>query len=176
MKSYSITEQELVYAKIFSDFFSIRSVINSFAKVFDFIYLSCLGILIYRSLTIKKQDNTAKRSFNTISTWFGILGFLSIILIFVNLYQALFTHESQLTNIKELGGLFTQQTFIYLLAAIVGTHIIVILTAFSFGTYCQIVMSMFSYFFFAPSYVNLFFIYAFCRIDDLSWGTKGLDT
>lgn len=35
---------------------------------------------------------------------------------------------------------------------------------------------MFSYFFFAPSYINLFFIYAFCRIDDLSWGTKGLDT
>lgn len=34
---------------------------------------------------------------------------------------------------------------------------------------------LFSYFFYAPSYVNLFLAYAFCRIDDLSWGTKGLD-
>ena len=136
MRSYSISEQELIYAKIFSDFFSIRSVINSFAKVFDFIYISCLGILIYRSLTLRRQDNTAKRSFNTISTWFGIFGIISIVLIFVNLFQALFNNESDLANIKGLNGVFTQQTFIYLLAAIVGTHTIVILTAFSFRTYC----------------------------------------
>ena len=31
-----------------------------------------------------------------------------------------------------------------------------------------------SYVFFSPSYINLLVIYAFCRIDDLSWGTKGL--
>ena len=26
-----------------------------------------------------------------------------------------------------------------------------------------------------PTYVNILQIFAFCRIDDLSWGTKGLD-
>lgn len=29
--------------------------------------------------------------------------------------------------------------------------------------------------FYAPSYLNLLNIYALCRIDDISWGTKGLD-
>jgi cellulose synthase/poly-beta-1,6-N-acetylglucosamine synthase-like glycosyltransferase len=29
------------------------------------------------------------------------------------------------------------------------------------------------YIFYVPSYINLFIIYAFSRIDDLSWGTKG---
>ena len=32
-----------------------------------------------------------------------------------------------------------------------------------------------SFLFYSPSYIHLFIIYAFCRIDDLSWGTKGLD-
>ncbi len=29
------------------------------------------------------------------------------------------------------------------------------------------------YIFFSPTYIHLLVIYAFCRIDDLSWGTKG---
>ena len=36
--------------------------------------------------------------------------------------------------------------------------------------------SLISYFFYAPTYMHLFVIYAFCKIDDLSWGTKGLET
>jgi chitin synthase len=75
-----------------------------------------------------------------------------------------------------MNGLFTQKTFIYLLICIVGIHSIIVFTALSFSTYWEILTSAFSYFFYAPSYINLFFIYAFCRIDDLSWGTKGLDS
>ena len=36
--------------------------------------------------------------------------------------------------------------------------------------------SVFSYLFFTPTYINILSIFAFCRIDDLSWGTKGLDS
>lgn len=176
MSSYQISENELVNAKILTTFFSVRSVIDSFVKIFDFIYICCIGIVVYRSLTLRRQDNTAKRSFNTISTWFGIFGVFTTVLIFVNFYQAVFTNKSDLANLRGLNGLFTQKTFIYLLACIVGVHAIVVLTALSLRTYYEIVTSVFSYFFYAPSYVNLFFIYAFCRIDDLSWGTKGLDT
>lgn len=135
MQSYNIDESQLIYAKVLSDFFSIRSVINSFTKVFDFIYICCLGILVYRSLTIRRQDTVAKKSFNTISTWFGVFGIIAMVLIFVNFYQALFRGESDLANLRGLNGLFTQKTFIYLLIAIVGTHAVVVLTAFSFRTY-----------------------------------------
>lgn len=88
----------------------------------------------------------------------------------------MFNNSSDLVKIRGLNGLFTQQTFVYLLLLIVGAHTIVVVTAFNCRTYYEIVTSLFSYFFYAPSYVNLFMIYAFCRIDDLSWGTKGLDT
>lgn len=132
MESYSITEQELVLNKIFYGFFSIRSVINSFTKVIDFFFVVCIGILVYRSLTIKKQDTRTKRSFNTISTWLGFYGIFSIILIFTNFYEAVFNNRSDLIA---LDGFFTQRTFIYLLIAIVGAHVIIIITAFSLRTY-----------------------------------------
>ena len=138
----------------------------------DFLYIVCIGIVIYKSLTLKKQDMLAKRSFNTISTWFGVFGLFSIILIFINFYQAMFNERSDL--IKE-DGIFTQQTFIYLLIGIVGAHFLIVLSAFDLYTYYEIVSCLLSYFFFIPSYINMFFIYSFCRIDDLSWGTKGLD-
>ena len=35
--------------------------------------------------------------------------------------------------------------------------------------------SVFSYIYYVPTYINILQIFAFCRIDDLSWGTKGLD-
>ena len=38
-----------------------------------------------------------------------------------------------------------------------------------------ILNSIKDYIFYSISYVVVFYTYAFCRIDDLSWGTKGLD-
>ena len=38
-----------------------------------------------------------------------------------------------------------------------------------------IIRSLPAFIFYSPSYIHLFVIYSFCRIDDLSWGTKGLD-
>ena len=131
-RAYDLTEDDLVYAKIFQDFFSIRSVINAFTGTVDFLYITCISIVIYQSLTLKKQDTAAKRSFNTISTWFGVFGLFSIILIFINFYEALFNESSNL--IKE-DGIFTQQTFIYLLIGIVGAHFLIVLSAFDLYTY-----------------------------------------
>jgi chitin synthase len=39
----------------------------------------------------------------------------------------------------------------------------------------EILSGTFSFLFYSPSYLNLLNVYALCRIDDISWGTKGLD-
>ena len=39
----------------------------------------------------------------------------------------------------------------------------------------EILTGTFSFLFYSPSYLALLNIYAMCRIDDISWGTKGLD-
>lgn len=46
---------------------------------------------------------------------------------------------------------------------------------FNLKKYIEMLTSVISYLFYTPTYVNILQIFAFCRIDDLSWGTKGLD-
>lgn len=36
-------------------------------------------------------------------------------------------------------------------------------------------MNAADYMFYSPSYFHTLLIFAFCNIDDLSWGTKGLE-
>jgi chitin synthase len=38
----------------------------------------------------------------------------------------------------------------------------------------NVISTMIPYFYYQPTYSHLFVVYSFCRIDDLSWGTKGL--
>lgn len=40
----------------------------------------------------------------------------------------------------------------------------------------EILLGAFSFLFYGPTYLNILNIYSLCRIDDISWGTKGLDT
>ena len=39
----------------------------------------------------------------------------------------------------------------------------------------EVTLGVLSFLFFTPSYLIIFNIYALCRIDDISWGTKGRD-
>lgn len=58
---------------------------------------------------------------------------------------------------------------------VIGGHALPILWSLSFRKYVECLASVFSYIFYTPTYINVVQIFAFCRIDDLSWGTKGLD-
>jgi len=40
----------------------------------------------------------------------------------------------------------------------------------------EIIIGCFSFIFYGPTYLNILNIYSLCRIDDISWGTKGLDS
>ncbi len=63
---------------------------------------------------------------------------------------------------------------VLILFIIVG-HALPIIWTFSFKKYIEMLTSLLSYLYYAPTYINILQIFAFCRIDDLSWGTKGLD-
>ena len=40
----------------------------------------------------------------------------------------------------------------------------------------EVLLGAFSFLFYTPTYLNILNIYSLCRIDDISWGTKGLDS
>lgn len=46
----------------------------------------------------------------------------------------------------------------------------------SFQTIYETFFGMFSYIFYSSTYMTILNVYALCRIDDISWGTKGLNT
>ncbi len=46
---------------------------------------------------------------------------------------------------------------------------------FDFEVVFELATTVKDYIFYSPTYIHLFILYAFCRIDDLTWGTKGLD-
>jgi len=39
---------------------------------------------------------------------------------------------------------------------------------------CEIVLGSISFLFYSPTYLNILSVYSLCRIDDISWGTKGI--
>lgn len=63
----------------------------------------------------------------------------------------------------------------YLMMSTILMYAIHILASFKIRIVLQIASSTIHYLFYAPTYLHILTIYAFARIDDLSWGTKGLD-
>lgn len=61
---------------------------------------------------------------------------------------------------------------ILLYAIPVGVYVI-LYKRLSFGI--DMLFGAFSFLFFSPTYLNILNIYALARINDISWGTKGLD-
>lgn len=49
------------------------------------------------------------------------------------------------------------------------------ITFCKFNFVIELLFSVFSFVFYTPTYLILLNTYAICRIDDISWGTKGLD-
>jgi cellulose synthase/poly-beta-1,6-N-acetylglucosamine synthase-like glycosyltransferase len=62
-----------------------------------------------------------------------------------------------------------------LIIFVIAGHALPVLWTFSVSKWCEMIISLPSYIFYVPSYINTLLVYSFCRIDDLSWGTKGLD-
>lgn len=42
--------------------------------------------------------------------------------------------------------------------------------------FCQVILGYISFLFYTPTYLIVLTIYSLCKIDDISWGTKGLDS
>jgi chitin synthase len=46
---------------------------------------------------------------------------------------------------------------------------------FNLNKVIEILTSLLHYVYYSPTYIHILIIYSFCRIDDLTWGTKGLE-
>lgn len=78
------------------------------------------------------------------------------------------------------GGTQTIQILRYMILGIFGLYVfpivisVVVFCRFDFVV--DILLSTPAFIFYSPTYLNILNVYALCRIDDISWGTKGLDS
>ena len=108
------------------------------------------------------------------STLFGIYGIIVVILLFYNTYEIIFQFETQ--NEQENKFIIPVVYLRSIIIFIILGHAIPIFWTFSLTKYAECLLSIFSYIYYTPTYINILQVFAFCRIDDMSWGTKGLDS
>jgi chitin synthase len=78
------------------------------------------------------------------------------------------------------GGLMLLSILRYLLIASLALYFVPIffyMMLFRKGNIlCEVLLGYVPFLFFTPTYLNILNSYSLCRIDDISWGTKGLDS
>lgn len=81
---------------------------------------------------------------------------------------------------KIAGGISLISALRYIILGIMGLYgVPIFISIVFFRRFDFIVDILFStpaFIFYSPTYLNVLNIYALCRIDDISWGTKGLDS
>jgi cellulose synthase/poly-beta-1,6-N-acetylglucosamine synthase-like glycosyltransferase len=91
-------------------------------------------------------------------------------------YIVLVTNTWLVENIT--GGIAVINSLRYIMIGIMGLYIIPVVIAIIYGQ-CRVIIdilfSTLSFIFYSPTYLNILNIYALCRMDDISWGTKGLN-
>ena len=147
-------------------------MVESIPDVINFVYILIMFSVILYSLLVNNNNLKFKKIYYFASSLLGLYGIAVLILLIYNSYQIISD------TINRTGKQDFIIPLIYLRVMIIFIligHALPIIWTFNIKKYVEIVTSLFSYLFYTPTYVNILQIFAFCRIDDLSWGTKGLD-
>ena len=147
-------------------------MIDSIPDVINFVYIVLLFANLLYSALVNNNNERYKKIYYITSTVFGIYGLLVFALLIVN------TAKIMIDMVNRTGREDFIIPLVWLRALIIFViigHTLPILWTFSFRKYVEMITSLLSYLYYSPTYINILQIFAFSRIDDLSWGTKGLD-
>jgi len=119
--------------------------------------------LLYLSIQLKANDPDAEFFFRLIAHIMGCYMLFSFSITLILLFGSIF---------YDLKGYFLNQNLMSALSLINACSYVAITLINPFAidtvTFCVV-----HYLYYMPTYLHIMVVYAFCRIDDLSWGTKG---
>jgi len=143
-----------------------------------------VGVLLFLSLNCSNNDPKAIKKFYFISTILGLYMLGSFILMIYAVISVIFLSSDQNKEIMQgddmerlpiIGNIEVIKILLYISGISYALPI-----SFSLidnrDKIFETLTSILHYFFFSPTYIHNCLIYAFTRIDDFSWGTKGKDT
>jgi len=139
----------------------------------SFIYIIAVCSMVLWSLLTNHNNHKFKVIYYGASTVIGIYGVLVLALLVYNT-QSIIKKTSG--DIGDTGDFFIPLIYLraLILFVVLGFALPIVWTL-SFRKSIEMITSLISYIYFSPTYINILQTFAFCRIDDLSWGTKGLD-
>ena len=151
-------------------------MILSIPDIINFLYIISVFSILLWSLQVNNNNSRFKIIYYGASTLLGIYGLLVLALLVYNTVNIIQTTTDPNNNLSDTGQFFIPLIYLrsLILFVVIG-FALPILWTFSFRKTVEMVTSLLSYIYFSPTYINILQTFAFCRIDDLSWGTKGLD-
>lgn len=117
---------------------------------FGFIYVGCLGLQVLLALLVKVQD--VQRTYFVISIFYGLCSLLALAL---GTWYMASGGVTEIFFIAALAGFGS-----YMAGAILHRQILAVVSVFL------------QYIFMMPTYLNIFTVYSFANLNDISWGTK----
>ncbi|EAR99426.2 chitin synthase (macronuclear) [Tetrahymena thermophila SB210] len=156
-----------------------------FVTLFLSSYFLVVLMIIFYSLSFDTRNRQMHQIFYSLSAYLGVLMIIAYVIMLIYIIQiTIFTiqkyilgHESGFGTDGVLSSWsddgWTKKTFCYLV--VVGFFINFVPYIFNLSRICEMLKSFIHFVAYQSQYIHLLLIYAFCRIDDLSWGTKGSD-
>ena len=144
-------------------------MVESIPDIFNYIYVLLVFSIILYSMMVNHNNRKFKKIYYFASFLFGVYGIIVIVILGFNTYHIIF--DSDISSF--IIPIFYLRLLIVLV--ILG-HALPILLTFSPKKYIECISSLPGYVFYIPTYINILQTFAFCRVDDLSWGTKGIDS
>lgn len=138
----------------------------------NFLYILIIFAVVLHSLLVNHNNNQFKQVYYLASSVLGLYGLVVLALLVHNSLQII---RDTVANKKGEEFIIPIVYLRVLIIFILVGHALPVIWTLSLKKYIEMVTSLLSYLFYTPTYVNILQIFAFCRIDDLSWGTKGLD-
>lgn len=143
---------------------------NVLSAIFLWLYLA--SIVTTFVLSFGNKPKGTEKFYIVIVCFFAILmAYMIFAAIFmaVNSVQAIYNENQQIT----VSLFFQNSQFRDLVVATSSTYALYFLASFLYFEPWHMFTSFIQYILLSPSYINVLNIYAFCNIDDISWGTKG---
>ncbi|KAK6453988.1 chitin synthase family protein [Scheffersomyces xylosifermentans] len=143
---------------------------KAFSFIFLWLYLASIVTTFVLSFGNKPQGT--EKFYVVIVYFFAVLmGYM----IFASIYLA--AHAIDQIRKSENGItfilIFKNSSFRDLVVATCSTYLLYFFASFIYFEPYHMFTSFIQYLLLSPSYINVLNIYAFCNIDDISWGTKG---
>lgn len=140
------------------------------SQIFLYVYIACLIATFVFSFG--NRPTGTRTAYNLMVIFFAVL---MAYLIFAAIYISVKSVQYVLCENDgfSVNLVVDNPTFRDLIISLLSTYALYFLMSFLFFEPWHMFTSFLQYLLVAPSYINVFNVYAFCNIHDISWGTKG---